>query len=395
MNFGQWIPYLVAFSASALTALLVAWTREHHISLVLRRNDLRAVQASHCTPTPRLGGLAVLAGLTAGTILAPREAAHLWSLILASAVPVALAGLAEDLGLRVPPAGRLAAAALSSLIAVATLQIWLTRLDFPALDLVMAWSVIAIPFSIFSVMGVCNAFNLIDGMNGLSGFTAVATASGLLAVAVQAEDPALIWMTLLLISALMGFLIFNYPQARVFLGDAGAYAIGHLLAWTAILSISRIGDLTPWAVLLIFFWPVADTLLAIWRRRTAGRPSDEPDRLHFHQLVMRALEILVLGRKARRLANPLATTLLMPMIAAPILAGVLLWNQPLIACAALAGFGGLFIATYMAGMALAAGRGRYAPAIKSRIRMIKASWVASSRLAQKAEFDLEDAGDRA
>ncbi|MGP3699818.1 MraY family glycosyltransferase [Rhodobacter sp. NSM] len=395
MTSGEWISIIAAFSASAFTAALVAWTRDHHISLVLRRDDLRAVQASHCTPTPRLGGLAVLAGLAVGSFLASDGAAPLWSLILVSAAPVALAGLAEDLGLRIPPAGRLAAAGLSSLIAVVTLQVWLPRLGIPGLDLLMAWSAVAIPFSIFSVMGVCNAFNLIDGMNGLSGFTGVATALGLAAVALQAEDPGLVWMALLLISALTGFLIFNYPQARIFLGDAGAYALGHLLAWTAILSISRIDDLTPWAVLLIFFWPVADTLLAIWRRRTAGRRSDEPDRLHFHQFVMRALEILILGRQARRIANPLTTLILMPMVAAPVIAGVLLWNQPLLAFAALSAFGALFIATYMAGMALASGRGRYLPPVRARIREASASWMARGRTDARDDFDLDEAGDRA
>ncbi|WP_101342117.1 MraY family glycosyltransferase [Cereibacter azotoformans] len=395
MTSGQLIPIITAFSASVLTAALVAWTRDHHIALVLRRNDLRAVQASHCTPTPRLGGLAVLAGLAAGALLASHDDAHLWSLILASAAPVALAGLAEDLGLRIPPAGRLAAAALSSLVAVITLQLWLARLDIPGLDLLMAWSAFAIPFSIFSVMGVCNAFNLIDGMNGLSGFTGVATALGLAAVALQAEDPGLVWMALLLVSALVGFLIFNYPQARIFLGDAGAYALGHLLAWVGILSISRIDELTPWAVLLIFFWPVADTLLAIWRRRTAGRPSDEPDRLHFHQLVMRALEILILGRQARRVANPLTTLILLPMIAAPIAAGVLLWDHPLAAFAALAAFGALFIATYMTGMTLAARRGRYLPSLRARIRAANAPWTTARTQEARGELDLEEAGERA
>ncbi|MGP3699833.1 MraY family glycosyltransferase [Rhodobacter sp. NSM] len=395
MTSGEWISIITAFSASALTAALVAWTRDHHISLVLRRDDLRAVQASHCTPTPRLGGLAVLAGLALGSLLVPHVTATAWILILVSAAPVALAGLAEDLGLRIPPAGRLAAAGLSSLIAVVTLQVWLPRLGIPGLDLLMAWAVVAIPFSIFSVMGVCNAFNLIDGMNGLSGFTGVATALGLAAVALQAEDPGLVWMALLLISALTGFLIFNYPQARIFLGDAGAYAIGHLLAWTAILSMSRIGELTPWAVLLIFFWPVADTLLAIWRRRTAGRRSDEPDRLHFHQFVMRALEILILGRQARRIANPLTTLILMPMVAAPVIAGVLLWNQPLIAFATLLAFGALFIATYMAGMALASGRGRYLPPVRARIRETTASWTSRGRTDARDDLALDEAGDRA
>ncbi|MCE6967121.1 MraY family glycosyltransferase [Cereibacter sphaeroides] len=352
----DWIPILAAFSASASTAFLIVLTRDHHISLVLRRDDLRATQAAHSVPTPRIGGIALLAGLAAATLLG---ASHVtwWQLLLLSVLPVALAGLLEDLGLRLKPAWRLAAAVLSSLIVVATLGTWLPRLDVPGLDLLIAWSPLAIAFTVFAVAGVCNAFNLIDGMNGLAGSTGVITALGLTALAFHAGQPDILHIALLAAAATTGFLIFNFPQGRLFLGDAGAYTLGHLLAWIGILLLIRAETLTPWAVLLVFYWPVADTLLAIWRRRRAGRRSDEPDRLHFHQLVMRALEILVFGRGARHLANPLTTLLLIPMIAAPVLTGVLLWNQPLAAFTALAAFAALFVATYLAGMTLAARRG--------------------------------------
>jgi len=91
----------------------------------------------------------------------------------------------------------------------------------------------------------------------------------------------------------------------------------------------RLPDLSTWAVLLVFFWPIADTFFAIYRRRRAGRPTDMPDRLHYHQLVMRALEITLIGRNRRNVANPLATLVILPLASAPVIAGVLLWNKPL------------------------------------------------------------------
>ena len=65
------------------------------------------------------------------------------------------------------------------------------------------------------------------------------------------------------------------------MGDAGAYTLGHLLVWIAIILVNQNALISPFAILLIFFWPVADTGLAIWRRWKLGNPSDRPDRLTF------------------------------------------------------------------------------------------------------------------
>ena len=150
----------------------------------------------------------------------------------------------------------------------------------------------------------------------------------------------------LVISALGGFLFINFPFGKVFLGDAGAYSVGFILASLAVALIHFAPDVSPAAVLLIFFWPVADTVLAIYRRRVRGRPSVEPDRLHFHQMVMRALEISLVGRRHRALANPLATVIIVPMAALPVLAGVALSDSNAAAFATLLVFAVLFFVTY-------------------------------------------------
>ena len=77
----------------------------------------------------------------------------------------------------------------------------------------------------------------------------------------------------------------------------------------------------------MFFWPVANTGLAIWRRWKLGNPTDRPDRLHFHQLAMRFLEIRFFGREQRVFANPVATLTLMPLISVPQILGVLCWDD--------------------------------------------------------------------
>jgi len=149
----------------------------------------------------------------------------------------------------------------------------------------------------------------------------------------------------------------NYPFGKIFLGDAGAYSIGHFLSWCGIILVARSAEVSTWAIFLVFFWPVADTFLAIWRRARHGRRADQPDRLHYHQLVMRALEITRLGRDRRHVANPLVLPILLPFILAPIVTGVALWNRPLEAFLACLVFGALFAGSYSLGLRLArAGR---------------------------------------
>lgn len=348
-------------TAAAAIAFLVAFVvcagliglRHRYMGLVLRRDDVRAVQAAHHTPTPRIGGVALFAGMIAATFLVPETAQRTCVLALVSLLPVFLSGLAEDLGFRVSPRSRLFAAALSGALMVANFGLCIPRLDVPGLDLLMTWAPFATAITILASAGICNAFNLIDGLNGLAGITAVLTAFGLHAVALEAGHPLHAELASLIAAGVLGFLVFNYPFGRIFLGDAGAYALGHVLAWLAIALMVRAETLSPWAVLLIFFWPVADTLFAIYRRSRRGRSADQPDRLHFHQLVMRSLEILLAGRKARSVTNPLATLIMVPMIGAPIAAGVWLWDNALAAFCATALFGILFLATYEAGMQLA------------------------------------------
>jgi len=250
--------------------------------------------------------------------------------LLASAVLFGT-GLAEDLGWHVSPKGRLLAAAIASLIVVVALNAWVPRIGWTVLDPLMASGVLGIPITIFVVVAISNAFNLIDGVNGLSGVTALVCAIALGAIATKASYADMSMLITFFAWAVAGFLVVNYPFGRIFLGDAGAYTIGFILAWYAVAIVMEHPDVTPWALLLTMFWPIADTFLAIYRRGFGQKPAMQPDRLHVHQLVMRGIEIGWLGRDRRAISNPMTTLVLAPFIAFPAALGVMLWNQPTLA----------------------------------------------------------------
>jgi UDP-GlcNAc:undecaprenyl-phosphate/decaprenyl-phosphate GlcNAc-1-phosphate transferase len=324
--------------------------------LPIRMQDLGAVQAAHSAPTPRLGGVGILIALSCGLALfAPASLYLSLQPFLVAIMPVFVVGLAEDIGWAMSPARRLFAAALSSIMVVALFDTQIARADVPGLDWALGFAGIGFVFTVLWTTGICNAINLIDGLNGFASGTCMMMAIGLAMMAHIAGDAELAAVTWMLVPALFGFLVLNWPLGRIFLGDSGAYTLGHILAWLGIFLLNRNGEVAGTAVGLLFFWPVADTLFSIYRRYRAGRRPDAPDRLHFHQLVMRGLEIMVLGRRDRKVSNPVAALLLMPLVAAPICTAVVLWNRPTEAFIAIALFSALFVVSYMTGMRLAQG----------------------------------------
>jgi UDP-N-acetylmuramyl pentapeptide phosphotransferase/UDP-N-acetylglucosamine-1-phosphate transferase len=344
----------LSFGVSALTSwLIIIWFARTKTQR-LKRNDTSAVQASHLNPTPRVAGLAIVIALIVAAALSRN--ANNWTtfvLLLVSAIPVFVVGLAEDLGYSASPRRRLLAATVSGAVFVVLIGQWVLHTGIPGLDTALHWSPFAVAFSLFLAVGISHAFNLIDGLNGLAGFTAFAASLALATIAHQSVLTEHRDILLTIAAAIIGFLVFNFPFGKIFLGDAGAYAIGHMLVWMSVSILWNAPDVSPFAMLLIFFWPVADTLLAITRRFSLGKPIAQPDRLHFHQLVIRGLEIGLLGRKKRRIANPLAALFTLPFVFAPVIAGVMFALDHRAAAMACGLFAVAFIATYKTGMWIA------------------------------------------
>lgn len=366
---------VIAGVVSFVACWLIHATRSLHMVRTGRADTLSSVQAAHGAPTPRLGGLALVLGLVAAAALSADQfgwrAAALW----ASLVPLVAAGLLEDLGFGVRPAVRLAAAAVSSVLVVCFTGRWLLRFDAPLVDAAMAFAPLAIVVTVFATTAVSHAFNLIDGLNGLCAGVALTICIAFGAIAERAGDSSAVAMAQAFAVAIFGFFLWNYPFGRIFLGDAGAYALGHVLAWFAIVLIWRTPEVSAWAMLLLFLWPIADTTLAIWRRWRRGAPVAAPDNRHMHQVVLRFVETCWLGKKNRRLANPLATLLMAPFFVAPAVAGVALWDKPLWSFVAVVVFVALFVGSYA--LLVCAIRRWRRPALPADDETVKPSLVAA------------------
>lgn len=148
---------------------------------------------------------------------------------------------------------------------------------------------VAYPLTLVWYVGMMNAINFIDGLDGLlSGFTGISCIF-LFAIALTKGDPVIALVVVALAGAAMGFLPYNFNPARIILGDSGSLFIGYVFATVSIIGSSKtaiaVGLLVPLVVLAL---PILDTAAAIYRRARSGRRITEADRGHFHhQLIFR------------------------------------------------------------------------------------------------------------
>lgn len=229
--------------------------------------DVPNHRSSHTRPVPRGGGVAVVASLVLVSLVAADPGVAVVGLLVAT-VALSAVGFVDDvraLGTKVRLAAQLAVAiGLSILLTASGEASWWW---FPVL--------------VLGVAGYVNAFNFMDGVNGISGITA-AVVGFWWAWAGQSEDqPKLAILGLVLAGAAIGFLPWNAPGARVFLGDVGSYGIGLFIAG---LSAFAVVEGLPW------WWAVApvvvygaDTGWVLLRRARAGRPVTEAHREHVYQ----------------------------------------------------------------------------------------------------------------
>lgn len=323
----------VAFLVSLIITLLVV-RYEHLHAHVTADHDLDGVQKFHATPVPRVGGVGVMSGLVCGVsakIFLEPEVASFGFLVIVAAIPAFAAGLIEDLTKRVSVTKRFLATALSAVVGGALLGGWLTRLDIPGVDYLMAFGVVSVLVTCFAVAGVANAFNLIDGYNGLAGMVAVIILVGLAYVADQVGDRAIMITAYATSGAILGFLVWNYPRGLIFLGDGGAYLIGFLVAELSVLLVARNSQVSPWFPLLLAFYPIFETVFTIFRRVVIGKTHPGlPDAAHLHQLIYRRVVRWAVGDECAKMKtqrNALTSPYLWVIASFAVIPAVIFWQS--------------------------------------------------------------------
>ena len=252
----------------------------------LRWLDEPNARSMHERPVPRTGGLGILAGLAAGWTTAamwislPRE----WAWVLAALLVLAAVSMLDDRR-GVPVMPRLTVHALVAMALIgAGLGLEELALPWKAWGLTPAWgSVLVILLTIWML----NLYNFMDGMDGLAGGMALIGFSTMSLLGFMGGDPAFGLAALTVAAAAGGFLVFNLPPARIFMGDTGAAVLGFLAA-ASVLWAERT-DLFPlWAGLLLFSPFIVDATGTLVARILARERFWEAHRNHVYQILARS-----------------------------------------------------------------------------------------------------------
>lgn len=306
---------LVVLGAS----LLLTWVLRRY-ALTRSLMDIPNDRSSHSVPTPRGGGVAiVLSFLSAipflgGVVEMPWP--YIWALWGGGAL-IAVVGFLDDHG-HIAARWRLLAHFSAAIWALA----WLG--GFPPIQLLggtfnLSWFGHA--FAVLYLVWVLNLYNFMDGIDGIASVQAVTTCLGACVIYWAAGDTSLIWGPLLLAMAVLGFLYWNFPPARIFMGDAGSGFLGLVLG---VLSIQAAWTSSKffwvWLILLGVF--IVDATFTLMRRLLRGDKVYEAHRSHAYQFASR--------RYGRHLPVTLA-----------VLAINVLWLFPIAVCVGLLGLDGM------------------------------------------------------
>jgi UDP-GlcNAc:undecaprenyl-phosphate/decaprenyl-phosphate GlcNAc-1-phosphate transferase len=289
----------IAFFAIFFLSLLFSFVLTRYVRDFALRRGWVAVPSQerhlHARPLPRLGGVAIFISFSLSMVAAVvmgsyiphlRSALSLQTLltILVPASIVFLLGVYDDLY----TVGPYVKFAVQSLAATMLFMGGLRILNIPVLfgEHQLPWFV-GLPFTILWVLAITNAFNLIDGLDGLAAGSALFSTLVAFVVTLLNGYSLITVMTIALAGAILGFLRYNFNPATIFLGDSGSLFIGFLLSALALAGAQKAPTIVAVAIPVVSFGlPILETSLSILRRLISGRPVFTADREHIHHKLL-------------------------------------------------------------------------------------------------------------
>lgn len=273
---------MILLFVALVFASLIAFTTTPMVRMIAYRIGAidvpRDNRRMHKEPIPRLGGLSIFLGFTLTTLVFCDFTPTLVAMWLGGAI-IVVTGILDDvfrlhslikLGAQVA----VAAIAVSQGVTITFVNLFGTYIPL---------GIFSIPITIFWIVGLTNAINLIDGLDGLScGVSAICCASLLLVMLLNGDGISAL-QTAIMVGACLGFLPFNTNPAKIFMGDTGALFLGYVLSLLSIEGLFKFHTAMSFFIpLSIFGLPIGDTAFAFLRRILQGKSPFSPDRGHIH-----------------------------------------------------------------------------------------------------------------
>ena len=280
---------------------LILWGLNKFFRLSILDNLRNSPQTFHKKSVSRLGGVAIFISLfiTSYFLSGDNEEYKMLRLGLASSLPIFLAGIFDDLKMQISPITRILIMIPTPIMFFYLLDIRIESVGINFIDVFLQIEIIGLLFLIFSLIGIINAFNIVDGFNGL--LLAYCLSVLLTLILAYESTSGIDWLTYMvaLFFATFGVFLFNFPFGKLFLGDAGAYLLGALIP-ISLIEYTFDNGFSPWFVLAVLIYPVTEVFTSIVRKVFFRRMSAmQPDGLHFHMLVYKKISKKVGFRRVR------------------------------------------------------------------------------------------------
>lgn len=246
--------------------------------------DIPDKRKVHTKPMPRLGGLGIFFGFLLGYMVFGEHTPTMNSILIGSFILI-ITGFIDDIK-PLKASKKLIGQIAAALIVVFYGNILLK--DVSIFGFYMEFGIFSYPLTILFILGCINCMNFIDGLDGLAGgiSSIFFLTIGIIAIA-QGRTGLPVVLTFVMLGSTLGFLVYNFNPAQIFMGDSGSMFLGFIISVITLLGFKSIITSSILIPLFILAVPILDTLCAILRRRIKGESISTPDKKHFHHQLLR------------------------------------------------------------------------------------------------------------
>lgn len=274
-----YLTFMLCFMASLLLTPLAK-----KLAIAIGAVDKPNYRKVHQKIMPRMGGLAIFLSFLIGLLILRPQDPYNWPIITGSFI-VVLTGLLDD-KFELSPKLKLAGQLLAALVVVVIGGVHVEFINLP-FGGQLEFGFLSIPLTILWIVGVTNAINLIDGLDGLAAGVSSIALITISFMAFLKGDPYVMSVAIILLGSTLGFLIYNFYPAKIFMGDTGALFLGYMMSVVSLLGFKNVTVLSFVVPVIILGVPISDTFFAIIRRFVHKKPLSAPDKSHLHHCLLR------------------------------------------------------------------------------------------------------------
>ena len=273
--------YLVPMAISALFILPVKQVALK-FNIYAKENN----RTVHHGKIPRIGGVAIFLAFIIASVIFVRENSTFDGIIIGGTI-IFIEGLIDDV-LDVPPWFKLICQFVATTVLVFYGGVYLSTIKLP-FGIVIKMPVFGYVVTYLWVIGITNAINLLDGLDGLAGGFSTIVLVTIAILSTVTNSPEEYVICLILAGSIMGFLYYNFHPASIFMGDCGSQFLGFMIAAISLYGFKSTTFITLAIPIILLFIPIFDTFSAIIRRKLKGQKISAPDKSHFHHILMKNL----------------------------------------------------------------------------------------------------------